>query len=141
MSDALWLAGVQAAGLFHFVTLVIAWRTPIPPDWEENLARLPEIHRRFAIAQNAAIGAVIVVFGLICLLAAPALVRGDTMARCWSAAIALWWGGRLIVLPWLGIAPTLTTPWLRWGFRALQLQCAIYSLAFAWLALRGLSLG
>lgn len=137
MSPDLWIWGVRAAGVFHFVTLALAWRTPIPPDWERNLAALPDIHRRFAVAQNAAVGAVMAVFGAVCLGLAPELVAGAPTARAWSAAIALWWGGRLVVLPWLGVRPTLTTPWLRAGYRALQAECAAYAVLFAWLAVRG----
>ena len=49
----------RAAGVFHLVTLVAACFTPIPAGWDENLARLPAVHRRFAVAQNFAIGATI----------------------------------------------------------------------------------
>jgi len=62
-----------------------------------------EMHRKFAIAQNAAIGAVIAFFGLVCVGLAPDLVAGGSMARTWCAAIALWWGG------------TLAAPALDWG--------------------------
>ena len=136
MDDTVWIWGVRVAGGFHFVTLALAVRTPIPPDWDENLARLPEIHRRFAIAQNAAIGAVIAVFGLVAVGWAPLLVAGTPLARLWCGAVALWWGGRLALLPWLGVRPTLTTTRLRWGFRALQTECAAYAVAFGWLAVR-----
>ena len=53
MSDSLLILGVQLAGALHFVTLLFAWFTPIPPDWDKTLATLPAIHRRFALAQNA----------------------------------------------------------------------------------------
>ena len=39
MSDSAWPLGVRVAGLFHFVTLVLACFTPMPPDWDENLSR------------------------------------------------------------------------------------------------------
>lgn len=136
MGGDLWTWGVRAAGLFHFITVALAARTPIPADWEENLARLPALHHRFALAQNAAIGGVMVVFGAVCLGFAPELAAGTPLARLWCGAIALWWGGRLALLPWLRITPALTTPWLRAGFRLLQVQCAAYALAFGWLALR-----
>lgn len=136
MSDAFWIWGVRGAGIFHFVTLALAHRTPIPPGWDDNLAKLPGIHRRFAIAQNVAVGAVMAVFGLVCVGFAPLLVAGELMARLWCGAIALWWGGRLALLPWLAVEPALTTPTLRWGFRALQTECAAYGVIFGWLAVR-----
>lgn len=90
MSDDLWLWTLRAAGVFHFVTLGLAWFTPIPPRWEENLATLPDIHQRFAVAQNLAIGGVIAFCGLISLGFAPELLEGSTASRLLCAGIALW---------------------------------------------------
>lgn len=136
MNSDLLIWAVRAAGCFHFVTLVFAVLVPIPSNWDENLAKLPEIHRRFAIAQNGAIGAVIAAFGIVCIGFAPELLNGTSMARLWCGAIALWWGGRLVLLPWLRIKPTLTRPLLKIGFTALQFECAVYAVAFGWLAVR-----
>ncbi len=136
MSDDLWIWALRAAGLFHFVTLALAFATAIPPRWEENLAKLPEIHRRFSIAQNLAIGGVIAFFGALSLFFAPTLIDGSLAARLLCGGIALWWGGRLLVLPYLRVRPALITPWLKVGYVVLQLQCAIYAAAYGWLALR-----
>lgn len=138
MGDLLtWENGVRVAGLLHFVTLGLAWCTPIPPDWEKNLAALPPIHRRFAIAQNASIGATIAVLGLLSLGFAGELVAGAPLARAVCAATALFWGGRALVLPWLGVGPLLReSPWLRVGFALLLAECVIYAGAYAWLAVR-----
>jgi hypothetical protein len=135
MSDSLWILGVRLAGSFHFVTLVFACFTPIPPDWDTNLAKLPPIHRRFAVAQNVSIGAMIAVLGLLSLCFAPELVHGAPLARAVCGATALFWGGRLCVLPWLGVRPTLTTPALKLGYALLLVECTIYAVAYAWLAL------
>jgi hypothetical protein len=136
MSDSLLILGVRLAGGLHFVTLALACFTPIPPDWETNLARLPPIHRRFAVAQNMSIGAGIAVLGLFSLCFAPDLVQGTGLARGICGATALFWGGRLCVLPWIGVRPTLTTPLLQVGFSLLIAECAAYALAYGWLALR-----
>jgi hypothetical protein len=136
MSDSLLILGVRAAGCFHFVTLVLASFTPIPPDWEKNLAALPQIHRRFAVAQNVSIGAMIAGLGLLSLFFAPELVGGAALARAVCGATALFWGGRLCVLPWLGVRPTLTTPLLKLGYALLLIECASYAAAYGWLALR-----
>lgn len=138
MTDSLLILGVRAAGGLHFVTLVLACFTPIPPDWEKNLAALPPIHRRFAIAQNVSIGATIAVLGLLSLAFAPVLVAGSPLARAVCGITALFWGGRLAVLPWLGVSPALTTPLLRAGYRLLQVECGAYALAYGYLALRPL---
>jgi hypothetical protein len=74
VSDSLLILGVRVAGALHFVTLTLACFTPIPPDWDRNLATLPPIHRRFAVAQNVSIGAMIAVLGLFSLFFAPQLV-------------------------------------------------------------------
>lgn len=136
MNDSLLILGVRVAGFFHFVTLVLACFTPIPPDWGKNLAALPAIHRRFAVAQNVSIGAMIAVLGLFSLAFAPEMVGGTPLARAVCGATALFWGGRLCVLPWLGVRPTLTTPWLKLGYALLQAECAIYALAYGWLMIR-----
>lgn len=135
MSEDLWLWALRAAGVFHFVTLGLALATPIPRDWDRGLAALSPLHRRFALAQNAAIGAVIAFFGYVSLVHAPVLLDGTPGGRLLAAAIAVWWGGRLAVLPWLRPGPELTTPWLRVGFTLLCTQCALYATAYGWLAL------
>lgn len=131
-----WVIGVRLAGIFHFVTLTLACFTPIPPDWDKNLATLPPIHRRFAIAQNISIGATIAVLGLFSLCFAPTLVSGAPLARGVSGATALFWGGRLCVLPWLGVRPVLTTSWLKLGYTLLLVECSAYAILYAYLALR-----
>lgn len=136
MTHEAWILGVRAAGFFHFITVGLAHFTPIPPGWDENLARLPEVHRRFAIAQNIFIGAAMVFAGMVSLLFAPELVDGSISARIVCAGMALWWGGRLVVLPWLRVWPELRTTWLKIGFAALHLECTIYAVAYGWLALR-----
>jgi len=134
MQPDIWILGVRAAGVAHFVTLILACFTPIPPDWDANLRRIPEIHRRFAIAQNFSIGAMIAVLGAFSVGFAPTLVAGTPLARAVCAATALFWGGRLVVLPWLGVKPTLTTPWLRLGYALLICECAIFAAGYGWLA-------
>lgn len=133
--SSLWILGLRAAGLCHFATLALACVTPIPPNWEGNLAKLPEVHRRFAIAQNVFIGAIIASSGLISLVFAPLLLEGTTLARVICACIALWWGGRLVVLPWLGAHRHLTTAALRLGYALLLVECATFGLAYGYLAL------
>ncbi|MES2693000.1 MAG: hypothetical protein V4773_05970 [Verrucomicrobiota bacterium] len=137
MDDAFWTAGVRAAGACHFLTVALAAVTPIPANWEDNLARLPEVHRRFAVAQNIFIGATMLFAGGVSVLFAPQLVAGTVLARVICAAIALWWAARLVVLPWLRVGPELRTPLLRTGFVLLHAQCAIFMVAYGWLALRG----
>lgn len=136
MPDSLLILGVRIAGGFHFVTLLLACFTPIPPDWEVNLAKLPPMHRRFSIAQNISIGVTIAVLGLLSLCFAPTLVGGAPLARAVCGVTALFWGGRLAVLPWLGVRPALTTSALKLGYVLLLTECALYAAAYAWLALR-----
>jgi hypothetical protein len=136
MDESRWILGVRLAGGFHFLTLAFACFTPIPPDWDANLARLPPIHRRFAIAQNISIGATIAVLGLFSLLFAPALIQPAPLARMVCGTTALFWGGRLAVLPWLGVRPALSTIGLRVGYGLLLAECATYAIAYGWLAFR-----
>ncbi|MGC4070977.1 MAG: hypothetical protein QM760_00340 [Nibricoccus sp.] len=136
MSPDLWILGLRTAGVFHLVTLTLACFTPIPPDWDKNLAALPPIHRRFAIAQNISIGATIAALGLVSLFFAPDLITGQPLARVLCALSGLFWAGRLAVLPWLRVQSALTTPLLRLGYGLLLTQCAVYSAAYGWLTLR-----
>lgn len=136
MPDSLWILGVRVAGVFHFVTLVLACFTPIPPDWETNLAKLPSVHRRFSVAQNVSIGAMIAILGLFSIGFAPTLVGGDPLARAVCGVTALFWGGRALVLPWLDVRPTLVTPRLRLGYALLLAECTIYAAGYGWLAVR-----
>jgi hypothetical protein len=136
MNDSWLIVAVRIAGVFHIVTLVLACFTPIPPDWEKNLAGLPEVHRRFAVAQNFFIGATIAFAGAVCLFFAPELISGSVGGRILCVAIGLWWGGRLVVLPWLGVTRHLATPILKAGFALLLLECATFAVAFGWLAMR-----
>jgi hypothetical protein len=137
MTDEVWIIGVRAAGIFHFVTVALAHFTPIPPNWDENLAQLPDVHRRFAVAQNVFIGAVMVFAGLVSVLFPRELVSGSVPARIICSAIALWWGGRLFVLPWLRVWPQLHTAMLRAGFVILHVECAVFAAGYGWLASRG----
>src|SRR5688572_33273667 len=105
MSDAFWTWGVRVAGGLHLLTVTLAHFTPIPAGWDENLRTLPDVHRRFAIAQNVFIGGVMIFAGIVSLLFAPELVSGVATARIVCAGIALWWGARLVVLPWLRVGP------------------------------------
>jgi len=136
MDESFWISGVRVAGALHLLTVALAHFTPIPAGWDENLARLPEVHRRFAIAQNVFIGGVMVFAGLVSLTFARELVAGTTTARIICAAIALWWGARLAVLPWLRVWPELRTSLLRGGFVLLHAECAAFAMAYGWLALR-----
>jgi hypothetical protein len=136
MNDPLWQMGVRCAGCLHFVTLGLACFTPIPPDWAANLKLLPLVHRRFAIAQNVSIGAMIAILGLFSLLFAPEMVRGVPLARAVCLTTALFWGGRLLVLPWLKAHTCLPTLKLKVGFALLMVECATYATAYTWLAIR-----
>jgi hypothetical protein len=127
---------VRCAGCLHFVTLALACLTPIPPDWDANLMKLPLVHRRFAVAQNASIGAMIAVLGLYSLFFAQDMVRGVPIARAVCFTTALFWGGRLILLPWLKAHTCLPTPLLKIGYAFLLLECATYASAYSWLGAR-----
>lgn len=131
-----WVWAVRAAGGFHLITVALAHFTPIPAGWDENLARLPEVHRRFALAQNVFIGAVMVFAGVVSLLFARELVAGSAAARIICTGIALWWGARLVVLPWLRAGNELRTTALRVGFVLLPAECALFAAGYGWLALR-----
>jgi hypothetical protein len=136
MNNLQWRLAVQCAGCLHFATLALACLTPIPPDWDTNLQRLPLVHRRFAVAQNVSIGGMIAILGLFSLFFAQDMVRGLPMARAVCLTTALFWGCRLLVLPWLKAHTCLPTPTLKVGFALLVIECATYAAGYSWLAIR-----
>ena len=136
MDDTFWIGGVRTAGVLHLLTVALAHFTPIPARWDENLAQLTDVHRRFASAQNVFIGGVMVFAGIISILFAPSLITGTVAARIICAGIALWWGARLVVLPWLRVGPELNTPMLRAGFVLLHVECAAFAGVYGWQAIR-----
>lgn len=136
MSDEISITFVRVAGALHLVTLALATQTPIPPDWEKNLAGLPPVHRRFAVVQNAYIGLTIAALGLLSLACARELASGTPLARGVCGGIALFWGGRAALLPWLDVRPWLTTVWLKLGYACLVAECVGFALLYGWLALR-----
>ena len=73
---------------------------------------------------------------MLSVLFARELVAGAPLARALSAGIALWWGGRLAVLPWLRVGPQLASRWPRAGFVLLIAECALCTIAYGWLAAR-----
>ncbi len=58
------------------------------------------------------IGATIAVLGLISLLLAPELITGDPLARVLCGLTALFWAGRLAILPWLRVRGSAPRIWL-----------------------------
>lgn len=131
-----WTLAVRAAGAAQLATLGLAWFTAFPPDWEANLARLPEVHRRFAVAQNQFLGGVSAFLGLVSLGAAPLLLDGSPLARLICGGTTLWWAGRLLVLPWLGARRHLATPLHRAGYRLVLTECLAMAVGYGYLALR-----
>lgn len=131
-----WIIAVRSAGVGQLVTVALAHGTPIPQTWDQGLALLSEVHRRFAMAQNLFIGGVMVFSGAVAVAFAPELTSGMPLARGVCAGMATWWGGRLVVLPWLRVGGELRTWWLKLGFAALHVECAAFGLGFGWLAVR-----
>ena len=74
--------------------------------------------------------------GVVSLIFANELVSGSTTARILCSGISLWWGSRLIVLPWLRVWPELRSSVLRAGFVLLHAECAAFALVYGWLAVR-----
>lgn len=136
MSDDAWTWIIRGAGFLHFVTVLLAHFTPIPPNWDENLARLPDVHRRFALAQNVFIGGVMIFIGGASVLFPAEIMARSASARLFCAGVALWWVARLLVLPYLRVWPQLQSRMLRLGFVLLHAECALFAVAYGWLALR-----
>ncbi len=88
------------------------------------------MYRRFAIAHNFFIGAVIAAGGIISLIFALQRVTGSALTRVICAGLAFWWGGRLAVLPWPKAHRHLQSTALRVGYLLLLEECALFAVEY-----------
>lgn len=117
--NSLTLALYLAAGI-HFAILTASALTPRALDWKTTLAPLPPLLRRMFWVYGVFIVVMIISFGILTLLHAPAMAAGAPIARSLAVVIAVFWGLRLAVQFFVFDArPWLTRPLYRIGYHAL----------------------
>ena len=129
------------AGVLHFGLLTAGLSTPRVLDWGNELRKVNSLTRQLVLVHGAFIILTIIAFGLITLLAGPALVAGDMTALLLTSFIGLFWLIRFFVqVFYFDARPWLTTRWRKLGYGALYgvfaYLSAVYLLA-AWTNVSG----
>ncbi len=86
---------IRLGGLVHLAIAAVSLAVPSRLDWRRRLAPLDAFHRRLFWVYAAFVLYVNVGFGVISLLAAPALASGTDEGRMLAVFIALYWLLRL----------------------------------------------
>jgi hypothetical protein len=108
------------AGVLHFGLLAAGLSTPRVLDWRNELRKVNSLTRQLVLVHGAFIILTIIAFGLITLVAGPALVAGDTTALLLTGFIGRFWLIRFYIqVFYFDARPWLTTRWRKLGYTAL----------------------
>lgn len=122
----------------HFGILGASALAPRALRWRETLAPLPPLLRRMFWVYGAFIVLIIIGFGTLTLLHAPAMAAGDPVARGVAALIAVFWLARLAVQFFVFDArPWLTRPLYRFGYHGLTVAFITLVLIYGTAAIQG----
>ena len=88
---------LRTAGAVQLAIVAANAALPSRLRYRENLHQLPPIIRQVFIVHSIYILAVLVIFGLLCLMFAPGLSDGSPLGRFLSGALAVFWGSRAFV--------------------------------------------
>ena len=92
LAPSLWLAG----GL---QLLIVAMNVPLPRvlSYRQELSKVSPIIRQIFIVHSVYIVLVIIGFSVLCFCFAPELASGSPLGTFLSGALAVFWGGRLLI--------------------------------------------
>ena len=124
------------AGALHLALLLPGALTPKVLNWRTELRNVCDLSRHVIWVHGAFLEIVIVGFGLLTLLNAPALTSGTMLARSLCGLIALFWLARLGIQLFLFDArPYLKNWFLKTGYHALTGVFTYFAAVYAWAAL------
>ena len=124
-----------AAGALHLALLLPGTLTPRVLNWRTELRNVCDLSRHVIWVHGAFLEIVIVGFGLLTLLNAPALTAGTMLARSLCGLIALFWLARLGIQLFLFDArPYLRNRFLKAGYHTLTLVFTYFAAVYAWAA-------
>lgn len=133
--EALTLA-LYAGGAMHFGILIASALAPIALDWKGLLAPLPKLLRQMFWVYGWFIVLVIISFGVLTLMHAPAMAAGDEVGRSLCGVIAVFWGARLAVQFFVFDARPFLARWIwRLGYHALTVVFIAMVSIYTWGAL------
>lgn len=111
---------ITIGGVLHLGILIASALTPGVLEWKSELAKLRPLSRQLVWVHGTFIVLTIIAFGVISLVAAGDLASGTTLARAFSAFVALFWLARLVVQFFVFDAtPFLTRAYLKIGYHGL----------------------
>lgn len=124
---------LYAGGGMHFGILIASALTPFALDWKVLLAPLPKLLRQMFWVYGAFIVLVIISFGTLTLLHAPALAAGDPVGRGLCVVIAVFWTARLAVQLFVFDARPFLTRWIwKTGYHLLTVVFIALVFIFGW---------
>lgn len=136
MNTLIWLLYLGA--VTHFGVLIASALAPRALNWQHHLGDLPRLLRQMFWVYGLFIVLMIVGFGTLTVLHAPAMAAGDPVARSLCGFIAVFWGARLAVqLVVFDAEPFLTCPLYRYGYRALTLVFVYLTSVYGFVACAG----
>ena len=115
--------------------LVASALVPMQLNWKRDLQGLPRLHRQLFWIYGGYVVLAIVALGLISIAGAAELAAGTVLARCVCGYIAVFWGVRLSLQPFLDVKEHLTTWWLHAGYHTLTVLFLSFTVVFAYAAL------
>jgi hypothetical protein len=124
---------LYAGGAMHFGILIASALTPFALDWKTLLSPLPKLLRQMFWVYGWFIVLVIVSFGTLTLMHAPAMAAGDAIGRSLCGVIAIFWGVRLAVQFFVFDARPFLTRWIwKIGYHLLTVVFIAMVAIFTW---------
>ncbi len=119
------------AGAGHFGILSASALVPKVLDWKNALKPLTPFLRTLFWVYGVFIVLTIISFGVLTLLHADAMARGEPVARSLAAVIGVFWGARLFVQLFIfDTRPFLKNAWMKLGDHVLTAAFVYMTLVF-----------
>jgi hypothetical protein len=123
------------AGCLQLCVLIASSLVPVRLNWKTSLAGLLRLHRQLYWIYGGYVVLAIIANGLVCVLNADELAVGSRLARCVCGYLAIFWGVRLSLQPFLDVKEHLATWWLHAAYHVLTVLFASFTALFAFAAL------
>ena len=129
---------IRLAGVGQLSVLVASSLVPLKLNWKRDLASLPTLHRQMYWTYGGYVVLGIIALGTISLACADELSSGSRLATAFCIYASVFWGVRLALQAVFDVKPHLTAWWLRLGYRTLTLLFLFFTVAYGYVALRGI---
>lgn len=126
---------IYLAGWGQLSILVASALVPFQLDWRRTLATLPPLLRQLFWVYGGFVVLSIISLGTICILHADELAAGSGLARAFCTYVAVFWGVRVSLQPFLAAKAFLTNWWLRCGYHLLTVLFLLITSVLGWAAI------